>query len=194
MVIEVSTMNIIGFVGSPHKTGNTAWSISKIMDGAKKQGADTQMFHASELDIKVCQGCLGCVQSGHCVINDDMQKVYEALKTADVLVLGSPIYMGQMSGQLKVFTERLFAHIKPRFSPTFKEENAGKKLILVWTQGNPDTEKFKAYFDYTKQMFTLLEFDVQNMIVVAGTRAEIASQQVGLENMLICIGTELVIR
>jgi len=123
-----------------------------------------------------------------------MQKVYDALKNADALILGSPIYMGQMSGQLKVFTDRLFAHIKPRFSPTFKEENAGKKLILVWTQGNPDTKKFKVYIDYTKQMFALLEFEVQDMLVVAGTRSEKASKQAGLESRLISIGTNLVIK
>ena len=88
-------MNIIGFVGSPHKKGNTAWTVEKILDGAREQSASTQLFYASETDIKPCHGCLGCSdERGSCVIDDGMQDIYTALEAADALVLGSPIYMG----------------------------------------------------------------------------------------------------
>lgn len=185
-------MNIIGFVASPHKTGNTAWAVNKILEGAKGQGAETQVWYASELAIKPCQGCLGCVQRNKCVINDDMQKLYEALGNADALVLGTPIYMGQMSAQAKAFTDRLFAQITPRFSPRFKEENAGKKLVLAFTQGNPDPSKFQTYYDYTKNMFQLLEFDVKDLIVVTGTRSESASEKRGLHTAMKKVGLSLV--
>jgi multimeric flavodoxin WrbA len=184
-------MNIIGFSGSPRRGGNTVWAVGQVLDGAKSAGANIQLFSASELDIKPCQGCLSCTKGGGCVIKDDMQKIYAALKTADALVLGAPIYMGQMSAQAKAFTDRLFAQITPRFSPRFKEENAGKKLILVWTQGNPDGEKFKEYLDYTKKMFGMLEFDVQDAIVVTGTRTEAASEQIGLGERLQSVGAKL---
>ncbi|MDR0820899.1 MAG: flavodoxin family protein [Oscillospiraceae bacterium] len=184
-------MNIIGFIGSPRKTGSTAWAVNKILEGASEQGANTQVFSAATLDIKPCQGCLGCAKGGGCVVKDDMQQIYAALKTTDALVLGAPIYMGQMSGQAKVFTDRLFAQITPRFSPRFKEENAGKKLILAWTQGNPDGEKFKPYLDYTKQMFGMLEFDVQDVVVVTGTRTDAASEQAGLGYTLKSVGAKL---
>jgi multimeric flavodoxin WrbA len=184
-------MNIIGFNGSPRKSGNTAWVIGKILEGATAGGADAQLFQAGETEIKPCRGCLACVSGDGCVVRDDMQEIYAALKAADTLILGAPIYMGQMSGQAKIFTDRLFAQIKPRFSPTFIEENAGKFLILVWTQGNPDSEKFKAYLDYTKMMFEMLEFKVREVVVVAGTRTTPASEQDGLGNKLKCIGEEL---
>lgn len=170
-------MNIIGYIASPRKAGDTAWAVSKILEGAKEQGAQTQSFHSGELDISPCKGCLGCVKSDRCVINDDMQKLYDVLEKADALVLGAPVYMGQMNAQAKIFTDRLFAQITPRFSPRFKEENAGKKLILVFTQGNPDPDKFKVYFDYTKDMFALLEFDVKELHVIVGTRNSPASER-----------------
>jgi multimeric flavodoxin WrbA len=185
-------VNIIGFVGSPRKTGSTVWAVNKILEGASEQGASTQVFSAAALDIKPCQACMGCASGNGCVINDDMQQIYAALKTADALILGAPIYMGQMSAQAKAFTDRLYAQIKPRFSPTFKEENAGKKLILVWTQGNPDREKFKTYLDYTKKMFEMLEFDVQDVVIVAGTRTDAASEQAGLGDTLKNIGAKLI--
>lgn len=184
-------MNIIGFSGSPRKTGNTTIAVNKILEGASEQGANTQMFSAGELEIKPCQACQGCAKGGGCIIKDDMQSVYAALKTAAALVLGAPIYMGQMSAQAKAFTDRLYAHFKPRFSPTFQEEYAGKKLILVWTQGNPDGEKFKEYLDYTKKMFTMLEFNVRDVIIVSGTRSAAANEQDGLGEKLKRVGAEL---
>ena len=185
-------MKIIGFNASPRNAGNTAWTINKILEGAKEQGAETEAFHSGKLDINPCKGCLGCVDSDKCIINDDMQKLYDALKEADALILGSPVYMGQMTAQAKTFTDRLFAQITPRFSPRFKEENAGKKLVLVWTQGNPNPEMFKEYFDYTKRMFGLLEFDVTKVQIVAGTRTEPAHEKDGLLPVLKEIGASLV--
>jgi multimeric flavodoxin WrbA len=181
-------MRIIGYNSSPRTNGNTAWAISKILDSAKEQCAETELFQSAELDVRPCNGCLGCVQSGRCVMKDDMQRLYDALKIADTLVLGAPIYMGQMSAQAKIFTDRLFAQITPRFSPRFKEENAGKKLVLVFTQGNPDASKFQTYIDYTAQIFGMLEFEVRDVVVVAGTRTESASDQVGLGDKLKAIG------
>ncbi|HEY3416773.1 MAG TPA: flavodoxin family protein, partial [Armatimonadota bacterium] len=141
------------------------------------------------------QGCLGCHQGDRdrgCIINDDMQILYDALAHADALVLGSPIYMGQMSGQAKIFTDRLFAQISPRFSPHYKEENAGKRLILAFTQGNPDAGMFQVYVDYTKHMFQLLGFAVQEVVVVAGMRNESAHERIDLHTAMKDIGASLV--
>jgi multimeric flavodoxin WrbA len=190
--VQGGKMKIIGFVASPRKEGNTAWIVNKILEGAKKQGAETRSWYCSDLDIKPCKGCLGCIQGDRCVINDDMQKLYDALAQADALVLGSPVYMGQMSAQAKIFTDRLFAQITPRFSPQFKEENAGKKLVLAFTQGNPDSGMFQTYYDYTKNMFQLLEFDVKDVVVVTGTRSESASERKELHTAMKDIGSSLV--
>ena len=181
-------MRVLGFNGSPRKDGNTAWAINMILDGAKEQGAHTECWHSGELDISPCRGCLGCVQNDKCVINDDMQRIYSALIQTDVIVLGSPVYMAQMSAQAKTFTDRLFALIAPRFSPRFKEENAGKKLILLFTQGNPNAEMFQAYFDYTKNMFQMLEFDVIGLHVIAGLRNEKAHERMELHGRMKEIG------
>jgi len=186
--------NAIGFNASPRKNGNTAWSIQQILEGSAELGAKTQIYHTSNLDINPCRGCLSCVKGGVCVIADDMQQIYIALKEADAFVLGSPLYMAQMSGQAKVFTDRLFAQITPRFSPSFKEENAGKKLILVFTQGNPDQSRFQAYYEYTKSMFQVLEFDVEDMLIVTGTRSEQANENAELREALRSAGRKLASR
>jgi multimeric flavodoxin WrbA len=185
-------MKVIGFIGSPRIAGNTAWVVNKIIEGANEKGAETQVCNSSELDIKPCKGCLSCVSNDRCIINDDMQKIYDAIIQADALVLGSPIYMGQMTAQAKTFMDRLFAQITPRFSPKFKEKNAGKKLVLAFTQGNPDSGKFQTYYDYTKHIFQLLEFKVKDVVVVAGTRNEIVSERKELHAAMKNIGSLLV--
>jgi multimeric flavodoxin WrbA len=195
-------MKIIGFTASPRKNGNTAWIVDKILEGAKKQGAETQSWYFSDLDIKPCLSCYGCRQGDlagertRCIINDDMQKLYDALELADALVFGSPVYMGQMSAQAKIFMDRLFgsAQYQPRFHPGFKEKNAPKqKLVLVFTQGNPDSGKFRVYLDYTKTIFQVLEFDVQNIVVVAGMRNEAAHVRKNLHTAMKDTGSSLVL-
>jgi multimeric flavodoxin WrbA len=187
-------MKIIGIIASPRKAGNTAWVVNKILEGAKDQGAGTQSWSFSDLDIQPCSGCLCCHTNGNrgCFIDDDMQELYGAIEQADALVLGSPVYMGQMSGQAKIFTDRLFAQISPRFSPHYKEKARKQKLVLVFTQGNPDPGMFQAYFDYTKKMFQLLEFDVRDVVVVAGMRNEPAQERKDLDTAMRDIGSSLV--
>ena len=97
-----------------------------------------------------------------------------------------------MSAQAKIVTDRLFAHISPRFSPHYKEKVTKQKLTLVFTQGNPDPGMFQVYFDYMKHIFQLLEFDVNEVVVVAGMRNEPAHERKDLDRVMKDIGSSLV--
>ena len=188
---EAYTMKIIGYIGSSRKDGNTAWAVNKILEGAKERGAETRSWCYSGLSIGPCKGCLSCVKTGKCAINDDMQEIYGALEQADALIIGSPVYMGQMTAQTKIFADRLYAQAAPRFSPYFKEKNAGKKLVLVFTQGNPNAGLFQQYFDYTEKIFRQLEFDVKGVHVVAGMRERPACERDDLGIVMKEIGSSL---
>lgn len=193
-VQEGKSMNIIGIIASQRKEGNTAFIVNEILEGAKEQGAETQSFSFSDLDIKPCHGCWACHKSDKgCVIQDDMQRIYDALEHTDAIVLGLPIYMGQMSAQGKIFTDRLFARFSPRFSPFFKENAVRQKLILSFNQGNPDANLFKAYTDYTKHMFEVLEFDVKEVPVVTDLRSGPAREKAVLLTRLKDLGSALVL-
>ena len=185
-------MKVIGFIASARKTGNTAWAVNKILEGVKEKGSETERFYFNDLNIKPCQGCFGCKtgQKPGCVLIDDMRQVFTAIEDADVLILGSPLYMGQMSGQAKIFMDRLSSQFMPRFSPFYKERYKKKKLILVFTQGNPDASMFQPYYDYTKKMFELLEFDVE-LYIITGTRNVAAHEKEGLHTAMKKIGLSL---
>jgi multimeric flavodoxin WrbA len=122
-----------------------------------------------------------------------MQKLYTAFIDTDAVVLGSPVYMGQMSAQAKIFTDRLYACTSLRFSPYFKESTKKKKMILAFTQGNPDPNLFQSYFDYTRNMFQALGFDVRSVQVIAGMRNGPAHERNDLHTPMKDIGSSLVL-
>jgi hypothetical protein len=67
-------------------------------------------------------------------------------------------------------------------------------MCLVFTQGNPDSGKFQVYFDYTKSMFQMLEFDVTGVHVAAGMRDKPAHERKDLCAAMKNIGSSLVLK
>lgn len=109
-------VTILGINGSARKDSNTAQLLKKVLDYAKKEGAKTEILHLIDKDIKPCISCLAEENCRYpCNIKDDMQEIFELLKEADCLVLGSPTYWYSCSGLMKNFIDRLTAQdmLKP---------------------------------------------------------------------------------
>ena len=159
-------MKVLGLIGSPRVDGNTTKLVNAILEGAAENGAETKVYNLSVLDINPCKGCMTCKIDGKCVVDDDMQQLYDEIQAADAVVLGSPLYMWEVTAQTKLFIDRLVAFLNPDFSTRL---NLPKKLVLAFTQGNPDLNTFKQYFDYMEGLFSFMQFDVQGSIVAAGT-------------------------
>ena len=101
---------IVVLSGSPRKEGNTERLAAAFIDGAKSAGKDVVMFRAADMDIGGCLGCCHCFEEkGVCAQDDDMTEVLDALRTADALVLVSPVYYFDMTAQLKLAIDRTFA-------------------------------------------------------------------------------------
>ncbi|WP_229391874.1 flavodoxin family protein [Methanosarcina sp. DH2] len=160
-----SNIKVLGLVGSPKVDGNTSKLVNAFLEGAAEKGAETVIYNLASLDIKGCDACGRCQEHGCCVIDDDMQKLYREIQEADAVVLGSPVYMWQMTAQTKLLIDRMTAFLRPNFSSRLDH----KKLILVFTQGIPDRDAFKPYFEYTAGLLYYLGFDVLDTIVAAGT-------------------------
>lgn len=152
-------------MGSPKIDGNTSRLVTAILEGAAEKGAQTVIYNLASLDIKGCDACGRCQETGCCVIDDDMQELYREIKEADAVILGSPVYMWQMTAQTKLLIDRMTAFLRPNFSSRLDN----KKLILVFTQGISDIDAFKPYFEYTAGLLYYLGFDVLETVVAAGT-------------------------
>ena len=97
--------------GSPHKNGNTSALVKAFTEGAESVGNMVTEFFLEEMNIHGCKGCLGGNNTKECpcVQKDDMIKIYPVVKEADVVILASPLYYWNMSGQLRIAFDRLFA-------------------------------------------------------------------------------------
>jgi multimeric flavodoxin WrbA len=105
-------MKIIAFNGSPRKEWNTATLLQKALDGAASQGAETELIHLYDLNYKGCISCFACKtiggkSYGRCAVQDDLADVFSKVEQADAIILGSPIYWGTVSGEMKSFMDRL---------------------------------------------------------------------------------------
>ncbi len=104
-------MKVLAFNGSPRKNWNTAQLLGKALEGAASQGAETRLVHLYEHDFKGCVSCFACkanrAQPGPCRYRDGLTSLLEEAAQADALLLGSPIYLGTLTGGMKSFIERL---------------------------------------------------------------------------------------
>jgi multimeric flavodoxin WrbA len=105
-------MKVIAFNGSPRKSWNTAMLLEKTLEGAKSQGAKTELIHLYDLSFKGCISCFACKKKegksyGKCVVADDLKPVFRKIEKADALIFGSPIYLGNVTGEMRSFLERL---------------------------------------------------------------------------------------
>ena len=102
---------IVVLNGSPRRKGNTSALVKAFIAGAESAGNTVTEFFLDSMNIHGCKGCFG----GHssracpCVQLDDMDKIYPAVRECDVIVLASPLYYWNLSGQIRTAVDRLFA-------------------------------------------------------------------------------------
>jgi multimeric flavodoxin WrbA len=162
-------MKVIGIVGSPRKNGNTNILVQQVLEGAAEAGAETSNFFLNEMNYRGCQGCGYCKSHDKCKLEDDLVELFDELASADGVVFGSPIYFGQFTGQMRLFIDRCYSLINADFSCRLP---AGKKAVIIGTQGAPDAAAFKGvYEEFGGQISNFMRMDVKDTIVGVGYHA-----------------------
>ena len=101
-------MKIIAINGSPRTIRSTTRRLAQfLLDGAAEAGADTEMIDLCDLRVTPCTACESCSLNGICVFDDDLPALVRRMKEADGMVFASPVYIDNVSGQMKVFFDRL---------------------------------------------------------------------------------------
>ncbi|WP_321421121.1 flavodoxin family protein [uncultured Methanobacterium sp.] len=138
-------MKVIAFNGSPRKEWNTATLLKNALEGAASQGAETELVHLYDLDYSGCTSCYECKRInsksyGKCALNDDLTPFLDNINDYDAIFLGSPNYIGTISGMAKLFIERLVypyvTYSKDFPSTLFKDE---LKIGFIYTMGSQDS-------------------------------------------------------
>ncbi|MDR2835639.1 MAG: flavodoxin family protein [Bacteroidales bacterium] len=102
---------VIAINGSPRKNANTSALLQKALDGAASMGAETELIHLVDLQFKGCISCFACKRKGtkfisSCALQDDLTLVLEKAMQSDAVILGSPIYLGDVTSLMRAFIER----------------------------------------------------------------------------------------
>ncbi len=175
-------MKIVCLLGSPREKGNTAAIANRFCDTAEKLGAKVRTFALNKLEYQGCQGCMACkTKLDRCVLEDDLTEVLEAVLETDVLVLASPTYYGDLSSQLKGFIDRTYSYLPGDYltNPGPTRLPAGKKLVFILAQGNPDQERFADIFGRYDYFFKWYGIAESHLIRACGVREPGAVEALG---------------
>jgi len=121
-------MKIVIVNASHRKDGATAKVLNEFVSQLKCESTEIAMFHLSDLKMDFCKGCCSCYKTGKCFLADDAEMLSQAISEADGLIIGTPCYVSDVSGQLKTFIDR--GHF------VFEQLLKGKHTVGVVTYEN----------------------------------------------------------
>ena len=135
-------MKTLIFIGSPRKKGNTASLVAELV---KRLDGETKIISAYYCNVKACIDCRFCWKNTGCAVKDEMQEIYEYIQEADNIVIASPMYFSELTGQLLAVMSRLQTYWCAKF---FRHENPVPKKkrggIIIVRGGDGYFEKAEA--------------------------------------------------
>jgi len=166
-------MKALAVNGSPRKSWNTATLLRKALDGAASAGAETEMIHLYDLDFKGCSSCFFCKRknsgfTGQCAMKDDLTEVLEKAMASDVLLFGSPIYVGYITGEMKSFLERLLFMNLSYDTPSRTNFKGRISTGFIYTMGIPhdmiESSGYRFIFDTNRNIMRRLNGDSEYVV------------------------------
>lgn len=122
--------NILIVNSTFRRGGNTELLAKQFEKGVAEAGNRVRTISLRDLKLQFCIGCLSCLGSGKCVLNDSVNALLPEVRDADVLVFATPVYYYSMCGQLKTFLDRL--------NPLYGQENKFRQVYLLTAAAEND--------------------------------------------------------
>ena len=98
--------SVVAVVGSPRAAGNTSYLVDVALDELARTGLAVEKIMLSEYRVLPCEGHDDCEDLPVCPLDDDAGAILERMYAADGLILATPVYYEDVSGQMKVFIDR----------------------------------------------------------------------------------------
>lgn len=122
--------NILVISTSPRKNGNSALLAEEFARGAADAGHQVEIITLRDKNIGFCRGCLSCVKTQRCVMQDDAADIIARMKQADVIAFATPVYYFEMSGQMKTLLDRS--------NPLYTSDYAFRDIYLLASAAEND--------------------------------------------------------
>ena len=143
-------MEALAINGSPRKKWNTAQMLESALKGAADAGAQTEMVHLYDYTYKGCTSCFECKRKGgksygKCAMQDALTEVLAKALRAEILILGSPIYFGDVSGEIRSFFERLVFPLTSYDREIPSLFTGSKKTAVIYTMNVADDSVYRPF-------------------------------------------------
>ncbi len=162
-------MKILGLSGSPRRGGNTELLLDRALEGAKARGADVEKLVLSDLKLHPCRHCDGCARTGLCVIEDDMQPLYDRFRTLDALILATPVFFMGPPAQTKSMMDRCQCLWVAKYvlKRPLVEGGAKRKSLLLSVGGGTRPHLFRPLKTIVQAVFATLDVAYGNDLCFA---------------------------
>jgi multimeric flavodoxin WrbA len=167
-------VNIVAFNGSPRPGGNSETLLNEALKPLREAGHAIQLFQLNKMAIKPCQDCGGCVTTGVCIVKDEMTPVFDAIRSADRIILASPIFFSSVSAQAKAMIDRCQAFWCEKY--LLKKEIPagphGRKGLLLLVGGMKKEGSEKCAEETSKAFFRTVSVPQHKVLVYKGIDAK----------------------
>ena len=147
-------MKVVAFNGSPRKKGNTAGSLNTVLGELAAAGIETEMVHVGREKVHGCRSCFACVKkmNERCSMEDDpVNDWIQKMKSADGILLGSPVYFSGVAGTMKSFLDRAFFVIS--VNNGLLRHKVGASVVAVRRSGGlPTMNSLNHYIVYSEMI------------------------------------------
>jgi len=151
-------------IGSPRKGGDTYTLAQEVEKGLASRNISSEYFFLNEMTFSGCQACYACKQEDNirCTRSDDMQDFYTAIDHADGLIIASPIYFGGVTGQTKLWLDRLFPYLSMSLGSHLPSKIP---VSVIYTQNQPDPTLFTEAMNSFEYMLGILGFNLRKRLI-----------------------------
>ncbi len=167
-------MIVLGLFGSPRRGGNTDLLLEEMLKGAEEGGAQIERIIISELKFSPCIECHGCDETGECVLDDDMEKVYPKLLEADWIILASPIFFYGVTAWTKALIDRVQSLWvrKYRLKLTPGDQGRRRKGFFISVGATRGAKLFDGARLTVKYFFDALGLDFEGQLLFKGVEGK----------------------
>jgi len=168
---------VIGIVGSPRVGGNTEFLVREALKAAEAEGVETELITLAGKRIEPCTSCRVCRDKGKdCPIDDDLKPIFDRMLASDGIILGSPVYVGSATAQVKALIDRVAFWAGGRGRPL--ENKVGGPIVVARRAGQNFTFAQLLYFFFLTGM--IIPGTTYWTVAVAREKGEAAKDEEGV--------------
>lgn len=156
---------VVAFVGSPRRNGYSHALLDELAKGVESVGGTMKYYDLNAPGFRGCQGCYTCREEPYCCVEDTLRPFYDEIADVAGMVVTSPIYFADISGQVKCWLDRMFATLDGH---TLAPRHPGKNIVSLFAQGDSEPTRFSAAMERLHGLFRVFGWRLLGSMVCAG--------------------------